>query len=339
MAVISAGGAISALLLGGLMGLIGQGARTAVGLHKRSVALASTQAGEQDLFDAARLLIGLMIGFIAGVIGAIALGIEKLTNFDTGSTTLLIGLATAGYAGTDLIEGFIARFSVDTPPPAGDGTRQSSDSSTTTTTTQAPPPPPPPPADILGKVTPQMVKGIFPAATPLANIVAHLPHVVAGLRWAGLTDRAMLLMALATIRAETEGFAPIDEGTSKYNTDKAPFDRYEPGTPAGDRLGNKEAGDGAQFKGRGYIQLTGRANYETIEPQIGAAISTHPELANEPAIAGRILAQFLKNHEARIRSALAAADLATARKAVNGGAHRLEQFEDTYQRGDKALPA
>ena len=186
-------------------------------------------------------------------------------------------------------------------------------------------------------VTPDMVKKMFPA-TSLANIQANLPHVLAGLEWAGLTDRQMLLMALATIRAETEGFVPIDEGRSKFNTKVTPFDKYEPGTSAGKRLGNTQPGDGPRFKGRGYVQLTGRYNYERIGPQVGADLENSPSLANDPVIAGKILAQFLKNNETRIRDALDDGDLAAARKAVNGGSHGLDRFEDAYEKGDKVLP-
>jgi hypothetical protein len=59
--------------------------------------------------------------------------------------------------------------------------------------------------DITGLVTPEMVKQMFPVATKLTNIVANLPFVLAGLRGRLLGDRGMVLMSVATIRAETEG--------------------------------------------------------------------------------------------------------------------------------------
>src|SRR5690242_21860577 len=76
-----------------------------------------------------------------------------------------------------------------------------------------------------------------------------------------------------------------------------------------------------------------------IGDQIGADLIGNPELANDPTIAGKILAQFLKNHETRIRSALSANDLVSARKAVNGGTNGIEGFVESYQIGDRVLPA
>jgi predicted chitinase len=92
------------------------------------------------------------------------------------------------------------------------------------------------------------------------------------------------------------------------------------------------------FKGRGYVQLTGRANYSRIGSQIGEPLSTQPELANDPATAGIILAQFLKNKENAIRAALTAGNLRAARRLVNGGSHGLDRFADTYNRGLTVLP-
>jgi hypothetical protein len=194
--------------------------------------------------------------------------------------------------------------------------------------------------DITGLVTPAMVKQMFPAATKLANITTNLPFVVAGLRARQLGDRAMVLMSVSTIRAETEGFVPIDEGKSKFNTSPggSPFNLYDAGTSIGASLGNTEPGDGPRFKGRGYIQLTGRDNYRRIGLQIGVNLIDQPASANNPATAGLILAQFLKNAETRIRTALANNDLLKARKLVNGGSHGFLQFKETFDKGMEILP-
>lgn len=193
-------------------------------------------------------------------------------------------------------------------------------------------------ADILDRVTPQVAAALFPH-TRRASIEANLPFVLSGLRLRGLTDRPMALMALATIRAETEGFVPISEGVSRFNTLSSPFDLYDAGTPKGEKLGNTQLGDGPRFKGRGYVQLTGRDNYTRIGAQIGADLVGDPDRANDPVLAGLILAQFLKNKEADIRSALLVDSLKIARRLVNGGSHGIDRFEDAYNRGLEAIPA
>ncbi len=184
--------------------------------------------------------------------------------------------------------------------------------------------------DDTGNATVSVVSRMFPS-TPLGNIKKHLPFVLDALRQDELADRDMILMALATIRAETEGFVPIGEGQSRFNTSPNghPFDLYD----RRQDLGNRGAPDGASFKGRGFIQLTGRANYTTFGPAVGVDLVQKPELANDPTIAAKLLAAFLKAKEGRIRQALSDGDLRSARRRVNGGAHGLERFTDAYHRG------
>jgi hypothetical protein len=184
----------------------------------------------------------------------------------------------------------------------------------------------------LADITAERVRRLFPD-TPITPIREHLGVVLDGLRARGLTDRDMLLMALAIIRTESEGFVPVDEGRSQFNTRSSPFDLYEPGTRVGNHLGNTRPGDGPLFKGRGFVQLTGRKNYTRIGSQIGVDLAAAPERANEPALAGLILAQFLQNKYTAIRDALAANNLRAARKLVNGGTHGLTRFEDAFARG------
>lgn len=196
-----------------------------------------------------------------------------------------------------------------------------------------------PAGDYLDRVSVANITPMFPD-TPKSHITANLPFVEAGLRKFALADRAMLLMACGTIRAETAGFVPIPEGISKYNTAPGgePFGLYGPGTSIGKALGNTQPGDGARFKGRGYVQLTGRSNYTKIGKQLGVDLAGDPDLGCDGATAGLILAQFLKNAETRIRNDLAANDLADARKAVNGGSHGLDDFTAAYQAGLQSLP-
>jgi len=189
--------------------------------------------------------------------------------------------------------------------------------------------------NVLSTVTPAIVAEMFPL-TNVGNIKANLPFVLDGLKDQDLTDRPMALMALATIRAETESFRPIDEGISRYNTSPngPPFDLYDFRTD----IGNDGKGEGAKYKGRGYVQLTGRANYKEIGADLGLKLEAQPDLANDPANAGRILARFLGRKETAIKTALIEGDLRAARKLVNGGSHGLDRFTDAYNRGLERIP-
>jgi len=190
----------------------------------------------------------------------------------------------------------------------------------------------------ISGVTVDAVSRMFPG-TPVANIATHLPPVLDALVAAALADKVMVLMALSTIRAETAAFLPISEGVSHFNTSPGgqPFDLYDNRAD----LGNQGSPDGERFKGRGFIQLTGRTNYQQHGEAIGMAtqLIDNPDLANDPQIAAKLLASFLKSKEQHIRDAVAANDLATARKLVNGGSHGLDAFTDAWNTGDGLIAA
>ncbi|MGZ8425574.1 MAG: peptidoglycan-binding protein [Candidatus Binatia bacterium] len=189
---------------------------------------------------------------------------------------------------------------------------------------------------VIPGVTVTIVSKMFPF-TQVDNIRDSLPFVLKGLVERTLGDKPMVLMALATIRAETESFQPINEGLSKFNTSPGghPFDLYDFRSD----LGNQGEGDGAKFRGRGYIQLTGRFNYQKLGTALdmGSKLATNPELANDPTIAGKLLAAFLKDKERAIKEALIIGDLRLARRLVNGGSHGLERFSNAFRIGESLI--
>jgi putative chitinase len=188
----------------------------------------------------------------------------------------------------------------------------------------------------IPQVTVQVVSEMFPS-TPIGNIKRNLPFVLDALVGRRLADRSMVLMALATIRAETESFMPVDEGLSRYNTSPGghAFDLYDHRRD----LGNQGPPDGARFKGRGFVQLTGRHNYRRYGPMLATPVDlqAHPEMAGDPAVAAELLALFIGDRELQIKDALLHGNLMAARRLVNGGTHGLDRFTDAWRRGDALL--
>lgn len=106
------------------------------------------------------------------------------------------------------------------------------------------------------------------------------------------TDRRKLAYCLATFKWETaHTMRPIDEkgGDAYFNK------RYGPGTGPGKNVGNTQPGDGARFHGRGYVQLTGRANYAKAKKLTGIDLLTNPDRAKEPELAYQIAMQGMKD--------------------------------------------
>jgi hypothetical protein len=99
---------LTALVLAGVLGMIGQSVRAVVGLKKMNDDALSSAVSASDLFVASRLVTSEIIGFIVGVITAFSMDINKLVTIN--NTQLLLGIVAAGYAGTDVIEGFARRL-------------------------------------------------------------------------------------------------------------------------------------------------------------------------------------------------------------------------------------
>ena len=70
---------------------------------------------------------------------------------------------------------------------------------------------------------------------------------------------------------------------------KSYFDKYNAGTKIGAALGNTLPGDGYRFRGRGYVQITGRRNYQRASAATGVDLVANPDKALDPAIAATII--------------------------------------------------
>jgi predicted chitinase len=107
--------------------------------------------------------------------------------------------------------------------------------------------------------------------------------------------------------------------------------RYEPPGTLATKLGNTEAGDGKRFKGRGPIQITGRANYKRFGDLLGLDLVADPPRAAVPEVAFRVAGLFWSK-----KGLNELADLATAEsfreitRRINGGFNGLADREHFY---------
>jgi hypothetical protein len=104
-------------------------------------------------------------------------------------------------------------------------------------------------------------------------------------------------------------------------------------------LGNAHYGEGSQFRGRGFIQLTGRDNYRRYAALAGIPnLESNPDLASDPNNAAKILAAYILNNSTKILDALNKNDLVKAREVVNGknkkGAlpNGYQEFKKAYEK-------
>lgn len=128
---------------------------------------------------------------------------------------------------------------------------------------------------------------------------------------------------LAQIAHESDGFHTCQE----YATGG----RYEGRTD----LGNTEPGDGMRFKGRGLIQMTGRANYTKASEALGIDFVNFPEKAEEPVISLLIACDYWKTH--KINAAADRDDLYGVTRLVNGGLNGVEARRGYLIRAKKLI--
>lgn len=110
----------------------------------------------------------------------------------------------------------------------------------------------------------------------------NFPIILAECQKQGVTDKAQIAYILATTVHESGAGAHMEEFASGS--------AYE-----GRRdLGNTQSGDGVRYKGRGYVQITGRNNYTNWSKKLGIDLVGNPELAEKPETAARILVEGMK---------------------------------------------
>jgi predicted chitinase len=135
-----------------------------------------------------------------------------------------------------------------------------------------------------------------------------LPLILGECANCGVTDPSQIAYILATAEHESH--------LGEWMTEFANGDAYEGRSD----LGNTQPGDGPRFKGRGFVQLTGRVNYADWSNRLGQDLTSNPERVSEPAIAARILVQGMRDgtFTGYKLSDFLGKDFVNARQIING---------------------
>ena len=100
----------------------------------------------------------------------------------------------------------------------------------------------------------------------------------------------------------------------------------------GNRNGNgpDASGDGWKYRGRGFIQITGRANYQACGDGLGVDLIEGPDNLLQPDLAFRSAAWFWNSH--KLNPLADVGDLRKITKVINGGVVGLDERLKLYSR-------
>lgn len=100
-------------------------------------------------------------------------------------------------------------------------------------------------------------------------------------------------------------------------------------------LGNIVKGDGSKYRGRGLIQITGRANYAACGEALGLDLINQPELLEQPQHAAMSAAWFWSSRG--LNTLADQKDFAKITRRINGGLTGQEDRQALYDRALKVL--
>jgi len=166
-------------------------------------------------------------------------------------------------------------------------------------------------------VSPDALRHVVPTLSP-----AHAQQLGAALGPAfakyGITTPARAAAAVAQFAEESASF----QTTVEYGTGAEYNGRTD--------LGNTHPGDGERYKGRGYIQITGRNNYAALGKALGVDFVDHPELVAEPQYAADASCWWWEAHGCN--QLADAGDFVGLTRRINGGTNGLAQREANWVR-------
>ena len=123
-----------------------------------------------------------------------------------------------------------------------------------------------------------------------------------------------------------------ESGSLRYKEEIASGAAYE-----GRRdLGNTQPGDGKRYKGRGLIQLTGRANYRACGKGLGLDLENNPELVVKDSYTNAAVAGWYWQSR-NINAAADAGNFEKVTRLINGGLNGYQDRCQFWERAKKVL--
>lgn len=178
------------------------------------------------------------------------------------------------------------------------------------------------------------------------NALVNRAKMMAEMIAQGVTSPVEQAMILAQMHVESGGFTQLEENLN-YRAEKlvqmfsaakklgidAVRNIVAQGPAAigdliyGHRMGNNQPGDGYRYRGRGFIQLTGKENYARYGQLLGIDLLNNPDLASDPAIAAKIAMSYWRT---RVGAAGATGDVNTVTRRINGGTNGLSERTNMF---------
>lgn len=174
---------------------------------------------------------------------------------------------------------------------------------------------------IMIPLTFKELKGIAPRGNNL--ILMSFVEFQGMLEKYGLNTKQRQAYFMAQLAHESDGFKVTEE----YASGRAYEGRRD--------LGNTQPGDGVRYKGRGLIQLTGRANYKAMGIKLGVDLESNPEKAAEFPAALEIALIYWNSRNCSAHADKG--DFKKVTKLINGGLNGYKDRQVWLERFNKLL--
>lgn len=198
------------------------------------------------------------------------------------------------------------------------------------------------------------VVNVTPTNTPVKPL-SNKDIILLEAKKQNITNKNEIAMLLAQLDHESLGFTRLEESFN-YRPDRllAVFTRYirnlndskqllAQGPQAvanrvyGGRMGNTAPNDGWKYRGRGFIQLTGKNNYVAQEKLTGFPLVSNPDLLLDPVKAAQVSISYWKNtnglrssaqngNVTRVSAIINTGNANTSPSKINGLQDRLNKF-------------